>query len=122
MAAIMTLTDTACDYIKKMLAKQGGIGLRVSVKKTGCSGYSYLPTIIDKVNPADTLLEPEQGLKIYVDHTWLHLLQGLHIDYVEEEKTGIKQKRLVFTNPNEDSRCGCGESFHVKESEEVQRA
>ena len=53
------------------------------------------------------------GVKIFIDTSWLHLLQDLQVDYVEEEKTGLKQKRLVFTNPNESSRCGCGESFHI---------
>lgn len=106
------ISDSACAYIKKMLDKQNGIGFRLSVKKTGCSGYSYLPTIIEAVNANDLVLE-KNGISIFVDVAWLDLLQGLHIDYIEEEKSGLKQKRLVFTNPNESSRCGCGESFHV---------
>lgn len=108
------ISDAACAYIKKMLEKDQGMGFRLSIKKTGCSGYSYLPAVVNKINDTDISFETTNGIKVYVDTTWLNLLQGLHIDYVEEEKSGLKQKRLVFTNPNESSRCGCGESFHVE--------
>ncbi len=84
-------TDAACDYIKKMLEKQGGIGFRLSIKKTGCSGYSYLPAIINEINPNDYVFEIGEHIKIYVDKTWMDLLQNLQIDYVEEEKSGLKQ-------------------------------
>lgn len=113
MNANITMTDAASAYIKRMLEKNHGIGLRLSVKKTGCSGYSYLPSVVEKENPADVLVE-KNNLKIFIDSVWLDLLQNLHIDYLEEEKSGLKQKRLVFTNPSESSRCGCGESFHIE--------
>lgn len=115
MTPTITVTDSACVYIQKMLAKNKGIGFRLSVKKTGCSGYSYLPSIVEKENPTDLVLEIS-GIKIFVDATWLHLLQNLQIDYVEEEKSGLKQKRLILVNPNEASRCGCGESFHIEQA------
>jgi len=108
----IVISDAACAYIKKMLDKQNGVGFRLSVKKTGCSGYSYLPTIVDVINANDLVIE-KNGMNIFIDIAWLDLLQGLHVDYLEEEKSGLKQKRLVFINPNESSRCGCGESFHV---------
>lgn len=110
----ITLTDAACAYIQKMLEKSQSAGFRLSVKKTGCSGFSYLPSIVDVIDPADITFDAGNGLKIAVDPDWLHLLQGIRVDYVEEEKSGLKQKRLIFTNPNEASRCGCGESFHVE--------
>ncbi|VVC74741.1 Iron-binding protein IscA [Aquicella siphonis] len=110
----ITLTEAARDYIKKMLEQKHGAVFRLSVKKTGCSGYSYFPSLVDHANPADRAIETPEGFKVYIDTAWLDLLQGLRIDYVEENKTGLKQKRLVFTNPNESSRCGCGESFHVE--------
>jgi iron-sulfur cluster assembly protein len=110
----ITFTDEACDYIKKMIKKNQGMGFRLSVKKTGCSGYSYLPGIVEKIHPGDTAFDIASGLKIFVDTVWLELLQGLQIDYVEEEKSGLKQKRLVFTNAKETGRCGCGESFHIE--------
>src|SRR5688572_24129335 len=107
-------TEAACLYIKKMLEKNQGIGLRLSVKKTGCSGYSYYPTIIEEINPLDLVIEPVPQVKVFIDQVWLSHLQGVQVDYVEEEKSGLKQKRLVFNNPNETSRCGCGESFHIE--------
>lgn len=110
----ITLTDAASAYIKKMLDEKKKSGFRLSIKKTGCSGYTYAPSIVEKINDTDQVFETEQGLTIYVDKAWLPMLQGLRIDYIEEEKSGLKQKRLVFTNPNESSRCGCGESFHVE--------
>ncbi len=111
-------SEAARNYIKKVIEKDHGVGFRLSVKKTGCSGYAYSPSIIQDVHVTDTLIQTEDELKIYVDTSWLHLLQGLTVDYVEEIKAGLKQKRLVFNNPNESNRCGCGESFHVK-SEEI---
>ncbi len=105
-------TDAACDYIKKMIAKQQATAFRLSIKKTGCSGYSYSPEIINEIIATDVKLEIG-SLTIYVNPSWLHLLQDITVDYIEEEKAGLKQKRLVFINPNEASRCGCGESFHI---------
>jgi iron-sulfur cluster assembly protein len=119
MNPIITITDSACAYIKKMMEKQNGVGFRLSIKKTGCSGFSYLPLIVEQPHPTDTESATTNGLKIFVDTAWLDLLQGVKIDYIEEEKSGLKQKRLVFTNPNEASRCGCGESFHVENETDV---
>jgi iron-sulfur cluster assembly protein len=109
----ITFTAAACDYIQKRLAKENGAGFRLSVKKTGCSGYSYLPEIVQKVNPADTKITLTNNVNVFVDPVWQHLLDGVQVDYVEEDKNGLKQKRLVFSNAKETSRCGCGESFHV---------
>lgn len=114
MNPIVTLTDSAAVYIKKMMEKSSSPGFRLSVKKTGCSGYSYVPAIIESVNATDHVVSTEHGVDIYIDTAWLHLLQNIHIDYVEDDKSGLKQKRLVFVNANESSRCGCGESFHVQ--------
>jgi len=110
----ITFSDAACEYIKKRLEQNPGKIFRLSVKKTGCSGYSYAPTLLEESKPGDTLIENTWGLDIYVDTTWLSILQGVQVDFVEEDKTGLKQKRLVFTNPNETTRCGCGESFHIE--------
>lgn len=109
----ITITKAASSHIKKMLEKNQGVGFRLSVKKTGCSGYAYQPSVIETENPDDLMVESD-GLKIFIDTQWLETLQGLRIDFVEEEKSGLKQNRLVFTNPNEASRCGCGESFQIE--------
>jgi iron-sulfur cluster assembly protein len=109
----ITMTEAATTYIKKMLEKNHRQGFRLSIKKTGCSGYSYVPTLVENVNPKDQIVEIN-GIMLYVDSAWEELLQALTIDYVEEEVSGIKQKHLVFINPKEAGRCGCGESFNIE--------
>ena len=102
MKNIISLTEAAAAHIKNMLEKKpGSVGFRLSIKKTGCSGYSYVPTIIDKINEHDISFI-ESGITLFVDP-----------DYVAEG-IGLKQKRLVFINPNEKARCGCGESFTIE--------
>lgn len=107
------LTETARDYIKQAIQKQQGTGLRVSVKKTGCSGYSYVPAVVNTAAAGDTVVDLED-VTIYLDTAWLPMLDGVEIDFVEDEKSGLKQKRLVFNNTKEAGRCGCGESFHIE--------
>jgi iron-sulfur cluster assembly accessory protein len=110
----IAFSAAASAYIKTMLEKQQGLGLRLTIKKTGCSGFSYAPSIVETANANDIAFQLENNVTIYVDPIWLHLLEGVTVDYVEEDKTGLKQKRLIFVNPNEASRCGCGESFHIE--------
>ena len=106
------ITDNAANYIKSSLKKNNNIAFRLSIKKTGCSGFSYKPEMVSEINPNDTRIDIKDII-LLIDTPWLHLLDGIEIDYQEEDKTGLKQKRLVFNNPNEASRCGCGESFHA---------
>lgn len=112
MNANITLTPAAIEYINKMIAKEHGIGFKLSIKKTGCSGFSYVPSIVTELKATEVQTEI-QGVQLILDPVWMHLLEGIQIDYLEEDKTGLKQKRLVFTNPKEAGRCGCGESFHI---------
>lgn len=115
MANPILVTENASNYIGKMLIAKPGAIFRLTIKKTGCSGYSYLPEIVDAVRTTDTMYQITPDVSIYIDTTWLHLLEGITMDYIEEEKMGLKQKKLTFINPKEASRCGCGESFHVSE-------
>jgi len=113
MSALLSFTDAAVTYIQGMLVKNQGHGFRVSIKKTGCTGFSYAPTIVQEA-PAGDVHFVAQGLRVYLDPDCVDLVKGLTVDYQEEKKEGgLKQKKLVFINPNEKSRCGCGESFHV---------
>lgn len=115
MNQIITLTDAAATHIKQMLEnRSGGIGFRLSIKKTGCSGLAYVPNIIAEVNQTDIHFVAQEGLPVYVDSLCKAFVNGLIIDYVSERGTGLKQKRLVFINPNEKNRCGCGESFTIE--------
>ena len=112
----MNFTPAAVSYIEKMIEKDKGIGFRLSVKKTGCSGYTYLPTIVEKAMPADQVLiikadDSQADVKIFIDTAWLDLLADLHVDYVEEDKLGLKQKRLVFTNPKEGNLADAARVF-----------
>jgi iron-sulfur cluster assembly protein len=107
------LTQRATDYINKMLTAQGGCGLRISIKKTGCSGYAYAPAIISEFKQGDFIVQHKE-ITLAIDPAWAHVMQGLEVDYIEDDKSGLKQKKLVFTNPNETARCGCGESFHIE--------
>jgi iron-sulfur cluster assembly accessory protein len=107
---VITLTDAAIDHIKNMAKKvDNAKGFRLSLKKTGCSGMAYVPDIISKVNDNDFHFV-QQDLHIYVDREHENFLRDTVIDYVADN-VGLKQKRLVFINPHEKNRCGCGESF-----------
>lgn len=114
MSLNMTFTESAADYIKKMCEKDHALGFRLSIKKTGCSGYSYVPSLIKDIHPSDLSIQLNNGIIVYVDSAWKDLLENIQVDYVEEDKLGLKQKKLIFTNPSESGRCGCGESFHVE--------
>lgn len=111
--SIITITDAAVEHIKKMLEKKAnGKGFRLSIKKTGCSGYAYVPDIITEVKASDIHFT-HNGLNVYVDSAYQDLLSGIMIDFVADN-VGLKQKRLVFINPHEKNRCGCGESFTIE--------
>ena len=114
MNTILTITEAAEAHIKKSIEKRGsGVGFRLSIKKTGCSGYAYLPDIIDQINEKDIHIVATNGLNLYIDADCVSVIRGLMIDYVAD-KIGLKQERLVFINPNEKNRCGCGESFTIE--------
>ena len=105
------LTETAARQIRTQLAKRGrGIGLRVGVKKVGCSGFAYTYDFADEVRPGDSLIE-ERDAKVVIDADSADFLRGATLDFVKE---GLKQT-FKFENPNVDATCGCGESFSVKE-------
>ena len=105
------LTESAAKQIQQQLAKRGkGIGLRVGVKNTGCSGYAYTYDYADDVRDGERLFEAHEA-KLVVDSKSLEFLDGSTLDYVKE---GLKQV-FKFVNPNVDATCGCGESFSVKE-------
>ena len=105
------LTESAAKQIQTQLAKRGrGLGLRVGVKKVGCSGFAYTYDYADDVQPEDHVFECF-GTKLVVDGKSLDFLQGSTLDYVREN---LKQA-FKFENPNVDAMCGCGESFSVKQ-------
>jgi iron-sulfur cluster assembly protein len=105
----VSLTPAAAKHVTKYLAKRGkGIGVRLGVKTTGCSGLAYKLEYVDEVAPEDALFETE-GIKLMVDPKSLAYLDGTTLDYVRE---GLNEG-FRFHNPNERDKCGCGESFRV---------
>ena len=111
---IITLTKAAEDHIQSMIEKQADAkGFRLSIKKTGCSGYAYVPDLVATVREEDIHFDTEHGLAVYVDPACREFVEGLVIDYVSDTAS-LKQKRLVFINPHEKNRCGCGESFTIE--------
>lgn len=113
MKPTITLTKKAADHIHAIIERRGkGIGFRISVKTTGCSGFQYVPEIIDTVNPEDTHVKTDYNLDVYIDKNAVDIIRGTELDYVKKD---ILQEQLMFNNPNVDSECGCGESFNLKE-------
>jgi len=106
---MIVLTDLAVEKVKHNLIKRGrGIGLRVGVKTTGCSGLAYVLEYVDVAKPEDQIFEFD-NCKIFIDPKSSVYLNGLTIDWT---KKGINEG-FEFLNPNERDRCGCGESFRV---------
>jgi iron-sulfur cluster assembly protein len=105
----VSLTQSAADRIRSYLARRGhGVGLRVGVKKTGCSGYAYVIDYADSVGANDVVFE-QGGVKVIVDPESLALIDGTEVDFV---KQGLNEA-FKFRNPNVKGECGCGESFSV---------
>jgi iron-sulfur cluster assembly protein len=108
---MISLTDKATNKIKQTLAKRGkGLGIRIGVKTTGCSGLAYVLEYVDKYDPEPGVTNfAQKDFIILVDEKSLAYLNGLNMDYV---RNGLNEG-FEFTNPNERDRCGCGESFRV---------
>lgn len=106
---MISLTEQAAKKIKQQIAKRGqGLGIRLGVKTTGCSGLAYVLEYVDCPAATDQVVEC-QGCAIYVDPKSCPYLQGMTIDFV---RNGLNEG-FEFRNPNERDRCGCGESFRV---------
>ena len=105
----ITLTDSAAERVRTYLETRGkGIGLRLGVTLTGCSGYSYVINYADTVEDSDLVFE-DKGIKVIVDPDALKLIDGTEVDFV---KNGLNEA-FSFRNPNISGECGCGESFTV---------
>lgn len=106
---MITLTENAAKHINDYLAKRGkGLGVRLGVKTSGCSGMAYNLEFVDEADGDDLIFEGH-GAHIYIDPKSLVYLDGTQVDYTKE---GL-QEGFKFENPNVKDSCGCGESFHV---------
>ncbi len=105
----VSLTEAAAEHVQKFIAKRGkGIGLRLGVRTSGCSGMAYVLEFADEINPDDQVFE-QRGIKVIVDPKSLVYLDGTEVDYGKE---GLNEG-FRFNNPNVANQCGCGESFSV---------
>ncbi|MBC7414206.1 MAG: iron-sulfur cluster assembly accessory protein [Herminiimonas sp.] len=108
----ITLTENAAKKIQAQLAKNGkGLGLRVGIRKVGCSGFAYTFDYADEVRAGDQVFESHHAMLV-VDTVSLPFLDGPHVDFVKE---GFNET-FKFDNPNAESECGCGESFNLKKT------
>jgi iron-sulfur cluster assembly protein len=105
----ISLTSAAAERMRSQLTSRGrGLGLRLGVKETGCSGFSYVLDFADEARPDDQVFE-DHGVRVYVDRPSLALIDGTKVDFVRE---GLNES-FRFENPNVKGECGCGESFTV---------
>ena len=105
----ISLTENAADHVKGYLEKRGkGVGVRLGVKTTGCSGMAYTIEFADQIESEDQVFE-DKGVKVIIDPKSMVYLSGTELDFTRE---GLNEG-FKFTNPNEKERCGCGESFSV---------
>lgn len=105
----ITLTEKAATHVSGYLARRGkGVGLRLGVRTTGCSGMAYKLEFADVVNPDDVLFD-SHGVKVLVDPKSLPYIDGTELDYTRE---GLNEG-FKFSNPNVKDECGCGESFNI---------
>ena len=105
----VTLTPAAARHVSRYITKRGkGVGVRLGVKTTGCSGLAYKLEYADDVAPEDVVFE-EHGVKVLVDPKSLPYLDGTELDYTRE---GLNEG-FKFNNPNVKDACGCGESFNT---------
>lgn len=105
----ISLTESAVNRVKTFLEKRGkGVGVRLGVKTTGCSGMAYTIEFADEIDEADEVFE-QDGVKVLINPKSLVYLDGTELDFAKE---GLNEG-FKFNNPNEKDRCGCGESFTV---------
>jgi len=104
----VTLTENAARRVRSLLEKRGGIGMRLAVKTSGCSGMAYALEFADTAGPDDCCFE-SHGVSLFIDPRSLPYLTGTELDFVRE---GLNEG-FKFNNPNVKNQCGCGESFTV---------
>jgi len=105
----VTLTESAAERVKSFLDQRGkGVGLRLGVRTSGCSGMAYVLEFVDEVDDSDVVFE-DHGVKVIVDPKSLLYIDGTELDFGKE---GLNEG-FKFNNPNVKDECGCGESFTI---------
>jgi iron-sulfur cluster assembly protein len=106
---VMKLSSAAAARIRDLMAKGGGVGLRIGVKNGGCAGMEYTMEWARESGPFDEVVE-QDGARVLIDGKALMFLLGTEMDY----QTGVLKSGFVFNNPNQTSACGCGESVQLQ--------
>jgi len=104
----ISLTPAATQRVRSFMSSDGGVGLRLGVRKTGCSGWAYTVELARSIDAEDVVFE-QDDVKVVVNHDSLAFLDGSTIDFVSEGLVSA----FRFDNPNVSDECGCGESFTV---------
>jgi iron-sulfur cluster assembly protein len=109
--AVMTMTDAAAERVREIVenAEDGALGIRVGIKKGGCAGMEYTIDLVREANPKDDMIE-HQGAKVWIEPSAVLYLLGTQMGF---EVTTLRSG-FTFTNPNQTSACGCGESVELK--------
>ena len=107
---VIKLSDNAASRIKEIMSKaeNSTIGVRVGVKSGGCAGMSYIMEYAKDVKPNEEVIE-DKGVKVLIDPNAVMYLLGTEMDYKKEKFSS----QIIFKNPNQTERCGCGESFSI---------
>jgi iron-sulfur cluster assembly protein len=103
------LTESAARHVQKELEKQPGLGLRLSTKKSGCTGFAYVVSFAEEIGEDDQVFE-SHGVRVVVDAASLPMLDGMTVDFVRQN---VLNQGFEFINPNIKNMCGFGESFSV---------
>ena len=105
----VTMTEAAAEHVRRQLTQRGkGLGIRLGVRTSGCSGMAYVLEFVDELGEGDTEFD-KNGVKVIVDPKSMVYLDGTELDFVKE---GLNEG-FQFNNPNVANECGCGESFNV---------
>jgi iron-sulfur cluster assembly accessory protein len=108
---IISLTDTAIQHIKKIIAREkDNTGFRIAVKKSGCSGFAYVLDVV-KTAPVTDITLQQRDITIFIAQDAVSYIKGMVVDFASQ---GMGQGTIVFNNPNVINACGCGESFSVQ--------
>lgn len=106
---VVSVTPVALEHFRRQLANQPGKAVRISLKKSGCTGFRYVVDLVEEGAETDMRYQLDDQVELLVDRSCLEVISGSEIDLVKE---GINQQ-IRFTNPNVKDQCGCGESFSV---------
>ncbi|MDX1725931.1 MAG: iron-sulfur cluster assembly accessory protein [Pseudomonas sp.] len=106
---VVTVTPAALEYLRRQLNSQAGKAVRVSVKKSGCTGFKYVLDMVEQAGENDLHYRLDEQIELFIERESLPVLSGTQIDLVKE---GVN-RQIRFINPNVKDQCGCGESFSV---------